>query len=208
MVSVNQDMSSLSTKYGIVALISVSAIIILVMAANCSGNSDKNKQGFSRHTGGARGQQYPASYGIRGATINIGAYQPSVDPTYWNQFAMTWPYSPDNGIDEQTARELLISWLKFMSKLSPNVQDAIYALFPSLQGVKSIDYYGVTGELIYSLSVIAPYLDHPEKFKNTEDVYRLLSSKAIKLFDEQINEKPQNGLYQDPKEMGWGVDVL
>lgn len=201
-------MSSFSTRYGIIALISVSVIIILVLVANRSGSSDKNKQGFARSTSDIHGQVYPSSYGIRGASIDIGAYPPNVDPTYWNQFAMTWPYDPKNGIDEKTAKELMAAWTKFISKLGPDTQDAMYALFPSLQGLKSIEYYGLTNEMIYSLLKIAPYLDHPEKFQSTDDVYFLLSPAAIKLFDEQINEKPQTGLYENPREMGWGIDVL
>jgi len=202
-------MSSFSARSGIILSVGVLAIVVLVLVVNRSGNSSGNKQGFSRDVSkNVHGQIYPSSYGIRGASIDIGAYPPSVDPTYWNQFAMTWPYDPKNGIDEKTAKELLAAWSKFISKLSPDTQNAIYALFPGLQGLKSIEYYGLTNEMIYCLLKLAPYLNQPEKFKSTDDVYRLLSPEAIRLFDEQINEKPQTGLYEKPQELGWGIDVL
>lgn len=197
-------MSSFPARYGIIILIAGIAFTAIVLAANHSGN----KQGFALTPDKIHGQIYPSSYGIRGATIGIGAYPPSVDPTYWNKFAMSWPYSPKNGIDEKTAKRLLTSWLDFISKLQPDIQNTIYALFPGLQGVKSIEYYGLSNETIFSLFKISPYLDHPEKFKTTEDVYRLLSPAAIKLFDGQINEQPQDGLYNGWKNMGWGFDVL
>lgn len=201
-------MSSFQAKYGIIILVAITVFTITVLAANHSGNMLKNKQGFASLPDKIRGQVYPSSYGIRGATIDIGAYPPSVDPTYWNKSAMSWPYSPKSGIDEKTAKKLLTSWLNFNSKLPIDVQDAIYALFPGLQGLKSIEYYGLTNETIFSLFKISAYLDHPEKFKTVDDVYRLLSSEAIKLFDGQINENPQNGLYNNWKDMGWGFDVL
>lgn len=198
-------MSSFPAKYGIIILVSIVIFTGIVLASKHSESSSGNKQGFARGSGRISGQFYPSSYGIRGATIDIGAYPPDVDPTYWNKFAMNWPYSSKNGIDEKSAKKLLVSWLTFQSKISPDVQNAIYALFPGLQGLKSIEYYGLSNETIFSLSKIAPYLSVPEKFKTIDDVYRLLSPEAISLFDNQINEKPRTGLYDNWKDMGMNV---
>jgi hypothetical protein len=200
-------MSSFTAKYATGIVVAAIIFVVIVAAVHFSGNSGKNKQGFAL-VSKQYGQMYPSSYGIRGATIGIGAYPPSVDPTYWNTFAMNWPYDPKNGIDEKTAKRLLSEWLDFNAKLSPDVQDAIYALFPGLQGLKSIEYYGLSNETIFSLTKIAPALKHPEKFKTVDDVYQILSPEAIKLFDKQINEKPQTGLYDNVKDMGWGFDVI
>jgi hypothetical protein len=108
----------------------------------------------------------------------------------------------------EQAKALLNKWFVFLSKLTPGVSGAFYSLLNDLQTLESIERYGLSQGMVDALAAIAPRLDNPGQFKTVEDVNRLIGPAAIKIFDQEMNENPQSGLYRRPQDMGWGVDVL
>lgn len=166
----------------------------------------KTKQGWKpENNTRSINTRYP---GIRGASIDIGAYPASSDPTYFNNYAMEWPFVPSDDLTTDQAEELLKKWASFVSNVSSEISGTFYSLIPGLQTSQSVQSYGLTQRMVYSLRAISSYLDNPEQFKTVGDVYRIIAPIAIKIFDEDINERPQSGLYKNWKKLGWGTDVM
>ena len=62
--------------------------------------------------------------------------------------------------------------------------------------------------MVYVLSRISDLLDNPSQYKTPADVQQAFAPIAINVFDMELDEVPQSGLYRNWKRMDWGVDVL
>lgn len=142
-----------------------------------------------------------------GATIGIGSYPPSIDPTYypgdWN-----WQFKPTTDMSIEQAQSLVTKWFNFVNNVSPAVSGMIYSLFSDLQTPQSIASYGLTERMVYVLTRISDLLDDPSQYKTPADAERVFSPIAINVLDMEAGIKPQSGLYRNQNKMGWGVDVL
>jgi hypothetical protein len=143
-----------------------------------------------------------------GATINIGAYPPSVDPTYYTRHGTNWNFSPTADMTAAQAAAPFAKWNNFINSVPASISGTVYSLFPDLQTPQAVENYGLTDRMVYVLSRISDLLDNPSQYKTPADVQQAFAPIAINVFDMELDEVPQSGLYRNWKRMDWGVDVL
>ena len=139
--------------------------------------------------------------------IGLGAYPSKIDPEA-HGVGTVWMYTPKTSTAQTATYDLVQKWFKFAEAVGPDISGAIYALFSDLQTPQSISYYGLSAGMVRVLYAIAPYLDSPGSVKTLSDVNRIFSPTAIRIFDQELNVKPQSGLYENEAAYGDYIDVL
>lgn len=201
-----EDLMNQSQASLIVGGIVVAALVVglIVTITGKKQNRAVVKQGWI----GRPESQANGTWGIRGASIDMGSYPPSTDPTYWSRYAMNWPFKPSDTISDGQSENLVKKWYTFEATVDPNISATFYTLLPDLQTLQSVQSYGLTQRMVDAVHTISSYLDNPDQFKTTEDVYRLIGPTAIQIFNRQTNQRSHSGLYNDVKGYGWGINVL
>lgn len=136
--------------------------------------------------------------------IGLSAYPPSVDPGAYGD-GTVWLYAKSGGKISYKVENQLKKWFEFADRLGPDLSGTIYDLFPDLQTKDSIYYYGLSLGMVRVLDTIVSMLDN---IRNLDDIKKYLEPVAIKIFDENINEKPLDGLYSNIKDFDYMIDVL
>jgi len=145
----------------------------------------------------------PVKQGWGEKQIGMGAYPQ--DTSFGNGWLPSYQ-APTTGAKDETA-ELLNKWYTFSSQLDPDVEGSIYALFPDLQTPQSVQNYGLTFGMVRVLHAISDKMVNPRDIKTLEQVNKIFSPTAIKIFSQDTGMKPTTGLYEHPKEYGNYEDV-